>query len=163
MDDIVQDDENKGMENAKEIREEVVRFFNDRHEDKDSRSLPEQNLMFEKRKLSAQVSIDDLDQATKFLDSQLTTLGEFCPNNSTNIQCRVFSIGSNIGNNSRKTVDSNHKETETKSLTKSGKFQNLSELDEEKIKELHLPAQTVRQPTKYFHINSNTSKHPICN
>ena len=77
MDDIVQDDENKGMENAKEIREEVVRFFNDRHEDKDSRSLPEQNLMFEKRKLSAQVSIDDLDQATKFLDSQLINLGEF--------------------------------------------------------------------------------------
>ena len=75
MDEKVKDDEEKGMENASEIRDEVVQFFRE-HEDSghgNSAQKPKQ-----KNPLLAQSStesIDSLDQATKFLDSQLLNLG----------------------------------------------------------------------------------------
>ena len=67
------------MENAQEIREEVLRFFNDQHED-----TPNQSPINEQDKKewtfhaeSSRNSLNNLDQATKFLDSQLINLGEF--------------------------------------------------------------------------------------
>ena len=75
LDEKVKDDEEKGMENASKIREEVVQFFRE-HEDSghgNSAQKPKQ-----KNPLLAQSStesIDSLDQATKFLDSQLLNLG----------------------------------------------------------------------------------------
>ena len=46
----------------------------------------------------------------------------------------------------------------TKTLTKSGKFENLSELDEEKIKEQHLPQEKIRQPSKYSDVTTIITK-----
>ena len=39
---------------------------------------------------------------------------------------------------------------EEKTLTKTVKFENLSELDKEKIKDQDFPAETDRQPSKLF-------------
>ena len=75
MDEKVKDDEEKGMENAAEIRDKVVQFFQD-HEDcgQATNSLSSQQNKSYLPQLSRE-SIDTLDQATKFLDSQLLNLG----------------------------------------------------------------------------------------
>lgn len=67
LDEKVKDDEDAGMENAAEIRDKVVKFFTE-HED--STPSSPQNKPF-----LPQLSIDHLDQATKFLDDQLLNLG----------------------------------------------------------------------------------------
>ena len=75
LDEKVKDDEEKGMENASEIRDKVVQFFQV-HEDSgqtNNTQSSQQNKPFLPQ-LSAE-SIDTLDQATKFLDSQLLNLG----------------------------------------------------------------------------------------
>ena len=84
LDAKVKDDQEKGMENAHEIREKVVQFFNDQHEEKEVSTSPiiDHNLIFENNETtsmpqSSRSSIDDLDQATQFLDSQLSNLGKF--------------------------------------------------------------------------------------
>ena len=75
LDEKVKDDEEKGMENAAEIRDKVVQFFQE-HEDfgqANNTQSSQQNKPLLPQ-LSAE-SIDSLDQATKFLDSQLLNLG----------------------------------------------------------------------------------------
>ena len=72
------------MENAQEIRQEVLRFFSDQHEEKDTSNqspISDQDSTYdnsEKKFLveSSRYSINNLDQATKFLDFQLINLGK---------------------------------------------------------------------------------------
>ena len=80
LDEKVKDDEEKGMENASEIRDKVVKFFKE-HEDSGHTSPSSgQNKIFLPPQLSTD-SIDSLDQATKFLDDQLLNLGwSLCTN-----------------------------------------------------------------------------------
>ena len=76
LDETVKDDEEKGMENASEIRDEVVKFFKEHEDSASGHNTPcsPQNKPFLPPQLSTE-SIDTLDQATKFLDDQLLNLG----------------------------------------------------------------------------------------
>ena len=72
------------MENAQEIRKEVLRFFSDQHEEIDTPNqspISDQDSTYDttEKKLaeSSRYSINNLDQATKFLDFQLINLGKF--------------------------------------------------------------------------------------
>ena len=74
LDEKVKDDEKQGMKNAVEIREEVVKFFKEHEDSGQSNTMsPKPHNPFLSQ-LSTE-SIDSLDQATKFLDSQLLNLG----------------------------------------------------------------------------------------
>ena len=75
LDEKVKDDEEKGMENAAEIRDKVVNFFK-QHEDSGQPNNTQSSQ--QTKPLLPQLSsdsIDTLDQATKFLDCQLINLG----------------------------------------------------------------------------------------
>ena len=70
LDEKVKDDEDAGMENAAEIRDKVVKFFTEHEDSGNTTPSSPPNKPF-----LPQLSIDHLDQATKFLDDQLLNLG----------------------------------------------------------------------------------------
>ena len=147
LDEKVKDDEEKGMENAAEIREEVVKFFKE-HEDSgqsnNAPSSPQNNPLLAQ---SSTESVDSLDQATKFLDSQLLNLGWF---HFISVQ---FSSILSLGSNGKKTVEDQHGGAETKTEEED----SPGEIDVGEIKEDHRPTGTVRRGSaKLFNIYLTT-------